>query len=37
MIGMRKASYNTLDKVITRLDRIMNALQAMDFIIIDVR
>ena len=37
MIGMGKASYNTLDKVMTRLDRIMNALQAMDFIIIDVR
>ena len=37
MIGRRKSSYNTLDKVMTRLDRIMNVLEAMNFIIIDVQ
>ena len=36
MIGRRKMSYNTLDKVMTRLDRIMNVLEAMNFIAIDV-
>ena len=36
MIGRRKLSYNTLDKVMTQLDRIMNVLEAMNFIVIDV-
>ena len=36
MIGRRKMSYGTLDKVMTRLDRIMSVLEAMNFIIIDV-
>lgn len=36
MIGRRKPSYITLDKVMTRLDRIMNVFEAMNFIIIDV-
>ena len=35
MIGRRKMSYSTLDKV-TRLDRIMNVLEAMNFVVIDV-
>ena len=36
MIGRRKMSYGTLDKVMTRLDRIMSVLEAMNFIVIDV-
>ena len=36
MIGRRKMSYSTLDKVMTRLDRIMNVLEAMNFVVIDV-
>ena len=36
MIGRRKMSYSTLDKVMTRLDRIMSVLEAMNFIVIDV-
>ena len=35
MIGRRKMSYSTLDKV-TRLDRIMNVLEAMNFVVIAV-
>ena len=37
MIGRRKPSYNTLDKVMARLDGIMNVLEAVNFIIIDVQ
>ena len=37
MIGRRKPSYNTIDRVMTRLNRIMNVLEAMNFIIIDVQ
>ena len=36
MIGRRKRSYDTLDKVMKRLDLIMNTMGAMNFIIIDV-
>ena len=36
MIGRRKRSYDTLDKVMKRLDMIMNTMGAMNFIIIDV-
>lgn len=36
MIGRIKPSYITLDKVMTRLGRIMNVLEAMNFIIIDL-
>ena len=37
MIGQRKASYNTVDKVMTRLDLIYKIMEAMNFIVIDVR
>ena len=36
MIGRRKSSYNTLDKVMQRLDLIHNVMSAMDFITIDI-
>ena len=36
MIGRRKRSYDTLDKVMRRLDLIYNVMSAMDFIAIDV-
>ena len=36
MIGRRKASYNTIDKVMRRLDLIMQVMSAMNFVIIDV-
>ena len=36
MIGRRKRSYDTLNKVMKRLDLIMNTMRAMNFIIIDV-
>ena len=36
MIGRRKASYNTIDKVMKRLDLIMQVMSAMQFVIIDV-
>ena len=37
MIGRRKPSYNTIDKVMTRLDLIHKVMDAMDFVIIDVK
>ena len=37
MIGQRKASYNTIDKVMKRLDLIMQVMSAMNFVIIDVQ
>ena len=37
MIGRRKAAYDTLDKVMKRLDLIMNVMSAMNFIVIDVQ
>ena len=36
MIGRRKASYDTIDKVMKRLDLIMNVMSAMNFIVIDI-
>ena len=36
MIGRRKRSYDTLDKVMQRLDLIYNVMSAMQFIVIDV-
>ena len=36
MIGRRKAAYDTLDKVMKRLDLIVNVMSAMNFIAIDV-
>ena len=36
MIGRRKRSYDTLDKVMKRLDLIKNTMGAMNFIVIDV-
>ena len=36
MIGRRKRAYNTLDKVMKRLDLIMNTMGAMNFIVIDL-
>ena len=36
MIGRRKASYDTVDKVMRRLDLIMNVMSAMNFIVLDI-
>ena len=36
MIGRRKRSYDTLDKVMKRLDLIMNTISHMRFIVIDI-
>ena len=36
MIGRRKRAYNTLDKVMQRLDLIHNTISAMHFIAIDI-
>ena len=36
MIGRRKRAYNTVDKVMKRLDLIHNVMSAMNFIVIDV-
>ena len=36
MIGRRKRSYNTLDKVMNRLDLITETMGAMNFIVIDL-
>ena len=37
MIGRRKRAYDTLDKVMKRLDLIMNTISAMRFIVIDIQ
>ena len=37
MIGRRKPSYDTLDKVIKRLDLIHHVTEAMDYILLDVQ
>ena len=37
MIGRRKASFNTIDKVMKRLEVIMNVMSAMQFIVIDIQ
>ena len=36
MIGRRKASYDTVGKVMKRLDLIHNVMKAMNFIVIDI-
>ena len=36
MIGKRKPAYDTLDKVMKRLDLIVNVMSAMNFIAVDV-
>ena len=36
MIGRRKPAYDTLDKVMKRLDLIMNVMSHMNFIVIDI-
>ena len=36
MIGRRKRSYDTIDKVMKRLDLVMNVMSAMNFIVIDI-
>ena len=36
MIGRRKAAYDTLDKVMKRLDLIMNTMGAMTFVVLDI-
>ena len=36
MIGKRKAAYATVNKVMKRLDLIMNVMSSMNFIVIDV-
>ena len=36
MIGRRKAAYDTVDKVMKRLDLIMNVMSSMNFIVIDI-
>ena len=36
MIGRRKAAYDTLDKVMRRLDLIVNVMASMNFIVIDI-
>ena len=36
MIGRRKRSYDTIDKVMRRLDLVMNVMSAMNFIVIDI-
>ena len=36
MIGRRKRAYDTLDKVMKRLDLIMNTILAMNTIVIDI-
>ena len=36
MIGRRKQSYNTIDKVMKRLDLVMKVMSAINFIVIDL-
>ena len=36
MIGRRKPSYNTVDKVMKRLDLVMKVMSAMNFVILDI-
>ena len=36
MIGRRKRAYDTLDKVMKRLDLIMNTMGAMTFVVLDI-
>ena len=36
MIGRRKPAYDTVDKVMRRLDLIMNVMSAMNFVVVDI-
>ena len=36
MIGRRKQSYDTIDKVMKRLDLVMKVMSAMHFVILDI-
>ena len=36
MIGRRKRSYDTIDKVMKRLDLVMKIMSAMNFVILDI-
>ena len=36
MIGRRKQSYDTVDKVMKRLDLVMKVMSAMNFVILDI-
>jgi len=36
MIGRRKRSYDTIDKLMKRLDLIYNVMNAMNYVIIDI-
>ena len=36
MIGKRKSTYDTVDKVMRRLDLIMNVMSAMNFVVVDI-
>ena len=37
MIGRRKRAYDTIDKVMKRLDLIMNVMSAMNFIVVVIQ
>ena len=37
MIGRRKPAYDTIDKVIKRIDLIINVMEAMRFVVVDVQ
>ena len=37
MIGRRKRAYNTIDKVMKRLDLIVNVMSHMSFIVVDIQ
>ena len=37
MIGRRKPAYDTIDKVMKRLDLIMNVMSAMNFIVVVIQ
>ena len=37
MIGRRKPAYDTIDKVMKRLDVIINVMSAINFIVVDVQ
>ena len=37
MIGQRKPAYDTIDKVMKRMDLIINVMDAMRFIVVDVQ
>ena len=37
MIGRRKPAYDTIDKVMKRMDLIINVMDAMRFVVVDVQ